>query len=183
MALMRELPVGPPQSWSDMQRYPCSARLFAQFEAVGGWIRPTELPDCVKQGDILPLLNEMIDAVVEHEQTLPEDAPVLVIGLWDMHDPLGKLGPHSHIEAYPGQIPQGQCRIDRLEGTLRWWRAFRVKELPPFWRVTEFDGQLPFPEIAVASAAAWAGRWALPGEDLCWPASRFGLHQERKEKV
>lgn len=174
MAMMTELPKGTPQSWSDLRRYPCSARLLAQFEAVAGW-RRGKFPQSARDGDLIPLFCEVFDAAAEHEQSLPKDAPVLTVGIWDMTDPTGRLPPHQHIEAYPGNIPRGQCRIDRLVGTLRWQRSFRVSEIPPLWRVTEFDGELPFGDIAVAAAAAWAGRWAGTGEDPVWPVSRFGL--------
>jgi hypothetical protein len=34
MALPSNLPTTAPQSWSDLRRYPCSARVLAQFQAV-----------------------------------------------------------------------------------------------------------------------------------------------------
>lgn len=174
MALPTELPKGAPQSWSDLRRFPCSARLLAQLEAVAGWQRG-EFPQSAKDGDLFPLLIEAIEAAIAHGETLPEHSPMLTVALWDLTDPRGVMQEHPHIEAYPGNLPSGRCRVNRLVGSLRWQGSFRVREFPPFWRVTEFDGELPFGDIAVATAAEWKDRWAGLGEDLVWPASRFGL--------
>lgn len=177
MALPTELPKVTPQSWSDLRRFHCSARILAQFEAVGGWKRG-EFPQCLRDGDLLPLLREVFDAARAHEAVLPDDAPVLFVGLWDLTDPDGLLPPHAHIEAYPGDIPGNECRLDRLVGKLRWRGAFRVAEIPPLWIIAEIDGARPYQPERDASWVAWEGRWAGPGEDAVWPAGRFGLDNE-----